>query len=521
MKLLFLSLLSIFSLNLLATDISGIINQYSKVTAAGNCDNAIVVQTPENFEKNEEVILIQMQGATIVEDDNASFGSLQDLNGTGLYEKAEITLISNDTIYFRNNISNTYNFSKKLQIVSYPRYSDVTITSTLTCKAWDGETGGLLAFQVSGDVTINAPIDVSGKGFRGGSNNEISGNGCTWLFASSAFFYPNTSWEGASKGEGIAEYITGKEFGKGAQANGGGGGNDHNSGGAGGGNYGAGGSGGDNDDPSTFACKSYDPGIGGYTVPNSANYAFMGGGGGAGHGNNGLSSAGANGGGIIIISASGFQGTDQQILAKGNSASITSGGDGAGAGGAGGTVVLQVTTMGTNLTVDISGGNGGNVDDEFYNRCHGPGGGGAGGVIKSVNGLGTVTINKNGGSAGIVTNSTAACNGTVNGAAAGASGGQVLDFLFPAGTTPSNCIITNASNISKSVIKLFPNPSGNFFNIQALDDYSKVEIFDNTGRLVTEFNGTQTQFGSELSRGVYLVKVYSENYIQSIRIVKK
>lgn len=48
----------------------------------------------------------------------------------------------------------------------------------------------------------------------------------------------------AEKGEGIANYITGKQFARGKQANGGGGGNNHNTGGGGGSLGGDGGQGG-------------------------------------------------------------------------------------------------------------------------------------------------------------------------------------------------------------------------------------------------------------------------------------
>jgi len=88
---------------------------------------------------------------------------------------------SGDYIYaLRGNNSNFLAYSLKRQRVvlqRIPQYTDVTIQSggSLTANAWDGTKGGVLAFYASGtvDVQSGGSIDVSGKGFRGGS-----GSGC-------------------------------------------------------------------------------------------------------------------------------------------------------------------------------------------------------------------------------------------------------------------------------------------------------------------------------------------------------
>lgn len=521
MKALYTFLSLFLSLQLFATEIGGVINQYTKVVADGGCRNSVKVSNPELFGVGEEVIIIQMQGAVIDESNTAAFGTVTDLNNTGNFERAQILEIVEDTVYFYFDLVKSYDFTSKVQLVSLPVYSNIVdITSTLTCAPWNGETGGVLAFSSIGTTSFTDSIDVSGKGFRGGNQHENPGNACSWLLASPDYYYPNTSWEAASKGEGIALPITGKEFGKGPSANGGGGGNDHNSGGAGGANGGTGGKGAENDDPGLFTCIGFDPGIGGIALPYSSNVAFMGGGGGAGHGNNDLSSGGANGGGIVIFIGNDITGPNQVINAKGANAAMTGGGDGAGAGGAGGTVLLDVTNTSTFLKVNVNGGNGGDVDDESYNRCHGPGGGGAGGVVRSSNSLSSVELNLNGGNAGLILNSTAACNNTNGGALNGNTGLSQENLTFPKGETEIECLITSSANISSNHIKVFPNPTGSAFNIQFTEQIESLEIYNTSGQLVKSIIN-QTSFGEDLPAGVYCLKVISNQGYQSVRVIKQ
>ena len=64
---------------------------------------------------------------------------------------------------------NEYDTDGAVQIVSMPAYgSGALVTDILTARYWDGSTGGVLALDAS-TISLQAPIDVSGKGFRGGS----------------------------------------------------------------------------------------------------------------------------------------------------------------------------------------------------------------------------------------------------------------------------------------------------------------------------------------------------------------
>ena len=208
--------------------------------------------------------------------------------------------------------------------------------------------------------------------------------------------------------------------GRGAFANGGGGGNDHNSGGGGGANAGAGGLGGRNDEPATFGCFGDFPGLGGTALAGYPNQRiFMGGGGGAGHSNNGVGSNGGNGGGIAFIHAAQIIGNNQYISANGTGADINQGQDGAGGGGAGGTIYLFAQSLTGNLSLYAHGAKGCDVDNQNSDRCFGPGGGGGGGfVFTNVN----ASTDLSGGAAGITTNTTASCSGSDLGATEGSLG---------------------------------------------------------------------------------------------------
>lgn len=189
------------------------------------------------------VMLIQHQGATITTATDATYGGISAYNNAGFYELAEVRSVPSGTsIVVACALQKSYTAAGKVQVVRMPRYTTLTLNTntSITAPTWDGTTGGVVAVDVRGDVTLNtgATIDVSGKGFRGGA----AGNSATLVdgLNSTAYVY-NTNARGAEKGESIAGYqadydaLNGR-YGRGAPANGGGGGNNHNAGGGGGAN---------------------------------------------------------------------------------------------------------------------------------------------------------------------------------------------------------------------------------------------------------------------------------------------
>lgn len=403
--------------------LSGILNRYSAVTSIDTCNGRISVGDTTGFRKGATLLLIQMQGATISNSNNANFGQVQTYNAVGRYERVVIDSVAFNAIYAKNRFLYKYTPAAKVQVVTFPRYTHAYVTDTLRAKPWDGSTGGVLALEISDTLRLDAPISADGCGFRGGAAYANPVNNCNWAIPELAYSYADGNWRGSFKGEGISIPDAGKELGRGPQANGGGGGNDHNTGGGGGGNLFSGGKGGNNDEPSAFGCDGYAPGLGGYGILSFINRIYLGGGGGAGHANNLLNSAGGAGGGIILLKARTITGTQQIIASNGGSAK-TAVGDGGGGGGAGGSIWLELTNPANGLSVLANGGKGGSINANNQNRCFGPGGGGSGGhIISNQNGI-PVPL---GGAPGMVTNSSNGCNGSTNNASAGQNG-EIPEF---------------------------------------------------------------------------------------------
>ena len=386
--------------------ISGIVNSYTAVTnlpvcnpCGGNC-NTVTVASTTAFAIGDKVLIIQMKGASTDLTNTAAFGQVSNYAEAGNYEFKIIQSIAGSDITFTTGLSNTYNAAGFVQLVRVPIYANPTVTAPLTAQAWNGTTGGIIAIEVTGTLTLSANIDVRGLGFRGGiSVTDGSAYPCGLL----NYYYSGVNYDNAApKGEGISEIITGYDLGKGAYANAGGGGNSHNGGGGGGSNGGSGGVGG-NDYCSGTVLSG---GIGGYALnTNSGAKAFLGGGGGAGHQNNDVGTSGGNGGGLIFIKANQIIGNGFTINASGMAALNTtgSGNDGAGGGGAGGTIKIETSSITTALSIFANGGKGGDMTNP--SGGHAPGGGAGGGVIctslAAIPAL--VTTQINGGARGIIT----------------------------------------------------------------------------------------------------------------------
>lgn len=430
------------------TAISGTLNTYGEVTLVDTALNLVSLTDPAfaaSLSLNDLVMLYQTQGANIISGiANSGFGSISSLNGAGSFEFGRVCRVDGSDVAIDNKLLNTYYdpavSDASIQMIKVPEYTDAEVIGTLTAGAWDGNTGGVLALSVLDTLYINGTIQMSEKGFRGGVQiRNTTGPLCNFLTVATNYAYASAQGplSGASKGEGIAHLLAGQEYGRGPQANGGGGGNGHNSGGAGGGNGSIGGQGGERVG-SFFACPGEYPGLPGKALlsfgytPGSQR-AFLGGAGGAGDDNNGQSGDGGNGGGLILLIANVITGTGSIESNGGSVAAI--GSDGNGGGGAGGSILLNANIIqGVGLTMSARGGNGGHTSI----NCEGPGGGGSGGVIWSSTALGTATTDVTGGAAG----QAQACAGNPQNAAAGGVGQVFISGLAPPqGTLPVPCVL--------------------------------------------------------------------------------
>ena len=341
---------------------------------------------------------------------------------------------------------------RTFQIIRVPQYTIATLGSTLTALPWNGATGGVLAVDVSGTLSLGgATVSVNGLGFRGGAGRVLTGDATAGL-ASTDFRTSATLQTNGSKGEGITgtpryvyhngatigapgvnaaldtgvEGFVGGSYGRGAPGNSGGGSTDgdpatngDNSGGGGGGNGGFGGAGGFG-----WACLCPSGGQGGGGISPNLTRITLGGGGGSGTSNNGSAadatgtvladgtaaangyySSGANGGGLIIIRA--LQATGSATLTANGLNAANVGRDGGGGGGAGGSV-LFTTQIGSlsGLTIQAKGGKGGSAwlqqaPGGNPGERHGPGGGGGGGYVLLSSAAGSIDVS--GGTSGLTT----------------------------------------------------------------------------------------------------------------------
>ena len=450
------------------------------------------------------ILVIQMQDADISSVNGSGYGGSSPgsgdiaLNNSGVYEYASVApgYAGGSPILLTAPLKNSYrtsayaagsNGQRTFQVIRVPQYSSAALAGTVTAPAWNGATGGVVVFDVAGQLNWNGQtIDVTGRGFRGGAGLYLKGPNATQTSFSvndyaatqspaNPVISPNPSSANgpfpgaqASKGEGIAgtpRYLflpttagsvtngsgqvfdTGVEgypngsFARGAPGNAGGGGtdgdpaaanpggNDQNTGGGGGGGYSAGGLGGYGWTPGTPP-GSKTGGFGGEGVPLSAARLTMGGGGGAGTTNNGtgtpnfgLASSGAPGGGLVLVRAKTIIGSGT-INANGTAGNQTLCNDASGGGGGGGAALV------------FASGNAGNVGNLTINAVGGTGGSNTGnGNAENSGSCGAFSNNPHGpgggGGSGFAALSSAA-NAAIN--VAGGQGGTTSPS--PTSTSP-------------------------------------------------------------------------------------
>ena len=366
-----------------------VVNSYTEVISYDQCANIITVSNSSRYNVGDTVLLIQMKGALIDTSNTASFGTIINYRNAGNYEFNYISRKSGNQLTFRNKLTRAYDIpTGVVQLVRVPYYDTAYFIDGLGCMAWDGSKGGVLAVLVSHGLTSQGPIDVGGKGFKGGEgyNNLVSTSACF----NNNYNYPYTSQAAAYKGESITGISQNISKGKGSPAGGGGGGLSYNSGGGGGGNMGKGGSGGYQSD--TCGNAPFDNrGLGGKNLlyPFAANKIFMGSGGGAGQADNTdgypTTPNGGAGGGIAIIITDTLLMLGKDIIATGSSGQYCYSADcrdGRGGGGAGGTILLSAVKILDTLTIQTGGGDGGFVNAPIASGGKvGPGGGGGGGAF--------------------------------------------------------------------------------------------------------------------------------------------
>ncbi|HTH32732.1 MAG TPA: hypothetical protein VL946_15380, partial [Lacibacter sp.] len=142
--------------------ISGVINSYHNVTGITNYGtynsysySGITLESIAGLSTGDRVLIIQMKGATITSTNSSSFGNISSIGNAGKYEFSSICGFLNNTIVLSNHLLHSYDVTG-VQVVRVPVFSDVTVNGTLRAAEWDpvSETGGVIAFEASGTVTL-------------------------------------------------------------------------------------------------------------------------------------------------------------------------------------------------------------------------------------------------------------------------------------------------------------------------------------------------------------------------------
>lgn len=341
------------------------------------------------------------------------------------------------------------------QVIRVPEYSSVSLGNNVTLQAepWSESLGfgGVIAFLVTGDVTVgsNSEIVANGSGFRGGQYSaDLVGTTACPLTEDSG-----DSPSRAQKGEGVdnTRYTrtSGEQgTGRGNSANGGGGGICVRAGGGGGGNAGFGGKGGRTGESPAREGGGY----GGVPLLYSMlERLIFGGGGGSGHARlAGFEHAsGGRGGGIVFIRADNVTLADDAAISAAGAVGLDGSLDAGGGGGAGGTVLLRLTgtlTCTSLSTLGANGGDGGAGTTTVTPNTGGGGGGGGGRMLYQANTVSCPAIAVNGGRSGGV------------GAAAGLEGViSKLPGAFPSSPLP----VPSVLNPSGSTKERRPPITGN------------------------------------------------------------
>ncbi len=126
------------------------------ISATGPSTFSILTNSAAGFSVNDMVLIFQMTGTTNV----------------GHHQNAIISAIVSNTITATTVSGTIVTFSaasptSKLQLIKINEYSNFTLTDgEITCHEWDGATGGVICFLVSGTFNVDGGVvNAAGKGF--------------------------------------------------------------------------------------------------------------------------------------------------------------------------------------------------------------------------------------------------------------------------------------------------------------------------------------------------------------------
>lgn len=97
----------------------------------------------------------------------------------------------------------------------------------------------------------------------------------------------------------------------------------------------------------------------------------------------------------------------------------------------------------------------------------------------------------------------------------------VDNYVIQASNTTSLATHEATSFNDRSIVSIYPNPTSDFVNVQTKSPIKNVKIFDGAGKMVTSKSKSNQLDVRNLSKGVYIINVETENGIQSLKFIKK
>lgn len=118
----------------------------------------------------------------------------------------------------------------------------------------------------------------------------------------------------------------------------------------------------------------------------------------------------------------------------------------------------------------------------------------------------------------------------LTGSISGASSLDVIDFTtdnFATGYVVDNIQIINKATqgtddgAKKAKVKLYPNPTSDILNVEISEKVTAIEVYDMVGQLVKSGkDGSKSLNLTSLQKGVYVVKVVTESYTHTEKLIK-
>src|SRR5205085_7339754 len=183
------------------------INTYHPATAsvtAGTANTSIPVGTARGaaatIAAGDLLLVMQMQDASINSSNSSSYGNGSNgsgftaINNAGNYEFVKATAgITGGAIPIAGSGVNgglVYSYTiaaatgtkgaSTYQVIRVPQYATATLSNTLTASPWDGASGGVLALDIAGVLTLGtSTVSVDGLGFRGAAGLQMNGGAGT------------------------------------------------------------------------------------------------------------------------------------------------------------------------------------------------------------------------------------------------------------------------------------------------------------------------------------------------------